>query len=85
MLQNIIKLSKPIQLCKTFRDIIITNCSFTVSELDKIDFKGDDSLQRKRLMSTVDTDEHVYKIFKQIFDDISLEDTIKILTYSVGL
>lgn len=79
LIQNIICLAKPNLLCKTFQKIIIDNCTFTSTETDKFNLYGDDKLQQKRLSSAIDTDEDVCKIFKRLFDDISTEDSIKLI------
>ena len=79
LLQNIILLAKPNLLCKTFQKIIMNNCTFNSTETDKFNLYGDDKLQQKRLSVAVDTDEDVSKVFKQLFDGLSTEDSIKIL------
>ena len=81
LIRNIIYLAKPNLLCKTFQKIIIDNCTFTSTESDKFNLYGDDKLQQKRLSTAVDTDEDVCKVFKRLFDNISIEDSIKLLRY----
>ena len=80
LLQNIILLSKPNLLCKTLQQIIINNCTFTITEIDKFDFHGDDKLQQKRLAKAIDKDEDIHQVFKTIFDQINTDDCIHLLS-----
>ena len=80
LLQNIILLSKPNLLFKTLQQIIINNCTFTITEIDKFDFHGDDKLQQKRLAKAIDKDEDIYEVFKRLFDQISIDDCIHLLS-----
>jgi hypothetical protein len=80
LLQNIILLSKPNILYKTLQQIIINNCTFTITEIDKFDFHGDDKLQQKRLAKAIDKDEDIHEVFKRLFDQMSTDDCIHLLS-----
>lgn len=80
LIQNIITLSKPMELCKIFQEIIVSKCTFTSTETDKFNFYGDDRLQQKRFDKTRDNPEDSQRIIKMLFDGISTEDAIEILS-----
>lgn len=79
LIQNIILLSKPNQLCKTFQQIIIKNCTFTSTETDKFNFYGDDKLQQKRMATAIDTPEDTSNVFKQLFDELKTDESLELL------
>ena len=79
LIQNIIKLSRPIELCRVFQDIVISKCTFTPTETDKFNLYGDDRLQQKRFVKAKDNPEDSQRIIKMLFDGISTEDAIEIL------
>ena len=79
LLQNIIELSKPNELCKNIRKIIVKKCSFIPTEIDGFDLKSDDRLQKNRL-NIIDKDEDTFNVFSQLFDGISLENIKHILS-----
>jgi len=78
LIQNIISLSKPNSLCKVFQQIIVNNCTLDCTETDKFNFYADDKLQQKRLESSIDTEDDVSSVFKQLFDGLSKEDSLKL-------
>ena len=67
-------------LCKIFQGIITSKCIFTATESDKFNLYGDDTIQQKRFASTRDIDEDVCCIIKTIFDDISTDDAMNIVS-----
>jgi hypothetical protein len=79
LIQNIISLSKPNSLCKVFQQIIVNNCTLDCTETDKFNFYADDKLQQKRLESSIDTEDDISSVFKQLFDGLSTEDALKLI------
>jgi len=80
LLQNIILLSKPFALCRTFQKIIIDNCTFTNStDKDKFRLHADDKSQRHRFRKGKDNIEHSCDIVRRLFDDINQDDVCKIV------
>ena len=76
LMQNIILLVQPMQLCRMFHDLIMEKSSFIPTESDKFNLYGDDKFQQKRFASTSDTDEETAQIIKRLFDCISTEDAM---------
>ena len=79
LIQNIIALSRPMELCRVFQDIVVSKCTFTPTETDKFNLYGDDRLQQKRFAKAKDKPEDSQRIVKMLFDGISTEDAIEIL------
>ena len=80
LIQNIISLSKPNSLCKVFQQLIVNNCTLDCTETDKFNFYADDKLQQKRLESSIDNEEDVASVFKQLFDGLTTEDALKLFS-----
>jgi hypothetical protein len=80
LLQNIILLSKPFALCRTFQKIIIDNCTFTNStHKDKFRLHADDKHQRHRFKKGKDTIEHSCDIVRRLFDNINQDNVCKVV------
>ena len=79
LIQNIIALSRPMELCRVFQEIVVSKCTFTPTETDKFNLYGDDRLQQKRFAKTKDSPEDSERIVKMLFDGISTEDAREIL------
>ena len=79
LLQNIILLSKPMQLCKMIHDIIVSECTFTTTEYDKFDLYGDDKLQQKRFSTIQDDEDESCDVIKQLFDNINQQDCKEVI------
>lgn len=79
LILNIISLSKPINLCRMFQDIIVSKCTIISTESDKFDFSADDKMQQKRFNSTTDSEEDMYQVIKMIFDGISKDDAMHVI------
>lgn len=80
LIQNIIALSRPMELCRVFQEIVVSKCTFTPTETDKFNLYGDDRLQQKRFAKTKDSPEDSERIVKMLFDGISTEDAREILS-----
>jgi len=81
LLLNIISLSKPMELCKNFQQIIIAKSTFTPTETDKFNFHADDRLQQKRFKKPKDDRESIERIIKMLFDNINSNDIDQLLYY----
>ena len=81
LLLNIISLSKSMELCKNFQQIIIAKSTFTPTETDKFNFYADDRLQQKRFKKPKDGRENTERIIKMLFDNISSNQIDQILCY----
>ena len=81
LLLNIISLSKPMELCKNFQQIIIAKSTFTPTETDKFNFYADDRLQQKRFKKPKDDRENTERIIKMLFDNINSNQIDQILCY----
>ena len=79
LIQNIITLSRPMELCRIFQGIVVSKCTFTPTETDKFNLYGDDRLQQKKFSKSKDTSENSERIVKMLFNGISNEDVMKIL------
>ena len=80
LIQNIIALSRPMELCRVLQEIVVSKCTFTPTETDKFNLYGDDRLQQKRFAKTKDSPEDSERIVKMLFDGISTEDAREILS-----
>lgn len=80
LLLNIISISKPIELCKSFQQIIIEKSTFTPTETDKFNFYADDRLQQKRFKKPKDDTENIQRVIKMLFDNINLDQIEEILS-----
>lgn len=79
LIQNIILLSKPMEICKLVQEIIVSKCTMTSTEYDKFDLYGDDKIQQKRFSNTKYSDKDSLQTIKSLFDGISDDDAISIL------
>lgn len=79
LIQNIILLSKPLEICKIFQDIIISKCTFTSTETDKFNLYGDDRIQKKRFIKLKDQEDDSCNIIKLLFDNITTESALTVL------
>jgi len=81
LMLNIILLSHPMELCKMFQGIIIKNCTFTCTELDKFDLHGDDKLQQTKYISgECGNGDDTQGIIKRLFDGISPDDILDVIS-----
>lgn len=75
LLQNIILLCKPREICDLIRSIIKEKCTYVPDEEnDKFDIYADDLLMRKRFQEREQVD-HI-EIIKRIFDEITNEQAV---------
>jgi hypothetical protein len=80
LIQNIILMAQPMSLCRILHGIIIEKSTFTPTESDKFNLCGDDKLQQKRFISTIDSDDETCQVIKRLFDGISTIDAMTIIT-----
>ena len=80
LLLNIISLSKPMELCRSFQQIIIEKSTFTPTETDKFNFYADDRLQQKRFKKPKDYNENTQRVIKMLFDNINSDQIEEILS-----
>lgn len=74
LFQNIMLLSKPIELYRLFQYIVKNKCSYKQGKDDKFDFKADDKMQQKRYSEIISANVNYTKdSIKQLFDDIKDE------------
>lgn len=71
---NILVLSRPIDFCRRFREMIVEHATIPATELDKFNLTADDRLQKKYFAKTKDEDEDMDDFIKQLFDGISKDD-----------
>jgi len=80
LFQNIMLLSKPIELCSLFQYIIKGKCSYTPDKNDKLDFKADDKMQKNRFEKIKSSNiNDTRETITQLFDDIKDETVDNIL------
>lgn len=78
LMLNIIAMSKPMNLCKIFQDIIVEKCTIA-TESDEFDFIADDKMQQKRFSSTTDSEDDMFQVIKRLFDGISKDDAMHVI------
>jgi hypothetical protein len=76
LLQNIITVSKPKKFCLELQKIIMNNSTFINTDNDKFNLSSDDPLQKKKFLE-LENPENL-DIYKRIFDNITIEESIKI-------
>ena len=76
LLQNIITVSKPKKFCLELQKIIINNSTFINTDNDKFNLSSDDPLQKKKFLELEEPEN--LDIYKRIFDNITIEESIKI-------
>jgi hypothetical protein len=74
LLQNIILLGQPKELCNMMRKMVKDKATYTPTEKDKFNLYGDDSLQRKKFHDKEDVD--LVYIIKELFDHITIEEAV---------
>ena len=77
LVQSILLLSNPRELCKLFRNVVKANAKYTATKNDKFNMYGDDPLQKKRLNNPSSKDEpDIIDIVKELFDNMRAEDAV---------
>ena len=71
LLQNIILLSKPLEMIHLFQHIVIDKCTFTSTASDKFNFYGDDKMQCKKFAAMEDSYEDTVNVIRLLFDGIT--------------
>jgi len=74
LFQNIILVGQPKEFYNVVREMVRNKITYIPTENDKFNLYGDDSLQRKRFHEKEDVD--MVDIIKQLFDDISSEQSV---------
>lgn len=77
LVQSILLLSNPRELCRLFRNIVRSTAKHTATKNDKFNMYGDDPLQKKRLNNPSSKDEpDIIDVVKELFDDMRAEDAV---------
>lgn len=71
LLYNIVKVSRPMEFCTQFREMIVEHATIQHTELDKFNFTADDRVMRKYFANTKDTDEAMDETICHLFDGMS--------------
>ena len=80
---NIMALSKQRSFCDTLRNIIVKYCTIQPSKLDKFNFQGDDTMNKRNFAQETDSPKEMIEIMKQLFDNITEEEIETMLNANI--